>query len=205
MNKAGMANRLSNCKLRAAADAYREEVRIRIAREQGGQKRDRDSVSLAAWQEMWDVFRPIVERYEADKEAVKAAAKAAQNATVEPPAPQLIGLPKLSDDLLDPDYTEKDPGKQLRDGLLWPIFEWMRVINDTPEGPVADIKAASKPPPNAFALFTLSTYALSGTDKRRELITRGLAFATKSHDNVESKDENQDEIVQPGGFLDAIE
>ena len=200
MNKAGMANRLQNCKLRGAAEAYREEVRIRIAREQGGSKRDRDTVSLAAWQEMWDVFRPIVERYEADKAAVKAA----QNETVEPPAPQLIGLPKFSNDLLDPDYTETDPGKQLRDGLLWPIFEWMRVISDTPEGPVADIKAASKPPPNAVALFTLSTYALSGTDKRRELITRALAFATKSHDNVEPKDENQDEIVQPGGFLDEI-
>ena len=150
---------------------------------------------------MWDVFRPIVERYEADKAAVKAA----QNETVEPPAPQLIGLPKLSDDLLDPDYTETDPGRQLRDGLLWTVFEWQRVISDAPEGPVADIKAASKPPPNAFALFTLSTYALSGTDKRRELITRALAFATKSHDNVDPKDENQDEIVQPGGFLDAIE
>lgn len=199
MNKVGMANRLQNCKLRGAAEAYREEVRIRIARDQGG-KRDRDTASLAAWQEMWDVFRPIVERYEADKATVKAA----QNETVEPPAPQLIGLPKLSDDLLDPDYTETDPGKQLRDGLLWPIFEWMRVIRDTPEGPVADIKAASKPPPNTFALFTLSTYALSGTDKRRELITRGLAFATKSHDTVEPKDENQDEIVQPGGFLDEI-
>ena len=203
-----MANRLQNCKLRGAAEAYREEVRIRIARDardQGGSKRDRDTVSLAAWQEMWDVFRPIVERYEADKAAVKEAVKAAQNATVEPPAPILAGLPKFSDDLLDPDYTETDPGKQLRDGLLWPIFEWMRVISDTPEGPVADIKAASKPPPNAVALFTLSTYALSGTDKRRELITRGLAFATKSHDAVDPKDGNQDEIVQPGGFLDAIE
>ena len=101
-----------------------------------------------------------------------------------------------------PEYTEKDHGRQLRDGILWTVFEWMRVIKDTPEGPVANIKAASKPPPNAFALFTLSTYALSDIDKRRELITRALAFATKSHDNVDQKDENQDN--QPGGFLDAI-
>jgi len=200
MRDINKCNRLQKLGLRPAADAYCEEVRLRMASERGGVKRNREEVKQAADNLMWDVFEPIVKRQETQAAEMIDAKK--NQPTPEPPAPQLIGLPDLTDDLLDPDYAESDPGKQLRDGLLWVVAEWMRVVKDTPEGPVANIQAASKPPPNAFTLLVLSTYALSGIDKRRELITRALAFATKSHE-VEPGSRNNE--PQVSGFLESIE
>jgi hypothetical protein len=191
MDKAGIANRLIRAGLRAPSDAYREEVRQRIARQQGGKNRDREEVSLAAWQEMWDVYRPVVEKAEAERKAQKEALTAA-------PEPVLAGIPEDIDSILDPEYSEPDPGKQLRDGLLWAAMQWMRVIRDTDSGPSANIEAASTPPPNAFALLVLDSYALAGADKRRELVGRALGFACKAHDPAEEPDS------QGGGFLEDI-
>jgi hypothetical protein len=195
MDKAGIANRLIRAGLRAPSDAYREEVRQRIARQQGGKNRDREEVSLAAWQEMWDVYRPVVEKAEAERKAQKEAFTAAQAA----PEPVLAGIPEDIDSILDPEYSEPDPGKQLRDGLLWAAMEWVRVIRDTDSGPSANIEAASTPPPNAFALLVLDSYALAGADKRRELVGRALGFACKAHDPAEEPDSNEAD-----GFLESI-
>ena len=186
MDKAGIANRLSKAGLRNAAEAYREEVRQRIARVQGGKDRDRDEVSLAAWGEMWELFKPIVERAEEQGKE-----------TGEPE--ELTGIPADIDSLLDPEYSEPDPGKQLRDGWLWAVMEWMRVIRSTDSGPVASIESASRPPPNAFALLILDSYALAGADKRRELVGRALAFATKAHDAPPEGDSSAQD-----GFLEEV-
>ena len=151
---------------------------------------------------MWQRFGPLCDAREAENAAAEAEIAAA--AEPEPAPPQLQGLPANTDSILDPDYSEADPGKQLRDGLLWVAFEFLRVISDTDAGPVADISAASKPPPNAFALLILSSYALSGADKRRELITRALAFATKSHSDSAPAAANVSSTEQAGGFLHEI-
>lgn len=190
--------RLERFGLRDAADTYKEEVRKRLAQEQGGKDRDRAAVRQQSEEAMWELFEPICEQREAERQAAEEALRKAKE--VEPPAPQLNGMPTDADSVLDPDYTEGDPGRQLRDAWLWVVMEWIRVIRDTDEGPIASIEAAASPPPNPFALFVLSTYALSGIDKRRELITRALGFATKSHDTP--PDEPQG--TEGDGFLDSL-
>jgi len=187
MDKLGISNRLLAAKLKFQADAYRDEVRRRLAKEQGGMKRDKQAVNDASWDEMWDVFKPAVENYEKTKKQKKE------------PTTQVAGLPDRStNDILDPEYSEKDPGKQLRDGLIWVALEFDRVVEDTKNGPAVHLEDASTPPPNAFAINILRTYALSTTEKRRDLIGRALAFAAKSHDPVEP-DENSE-----GAFLHEI-
>jgi len=168
--------------LRPAAESLKEEIRLRL-RSTGMEKL---AANTQAESEMWGTFRPVVERLETNKGE-------------EPPAPQLSGLPADTDSALDPAYQEPDPGKRLRDGLLWAAEQWMRVIRDTDDGPVANLKAASTPPPNPFALMVLSTYALSPVEKRRELITRALAFATKAHDA------DSGEAQPQTGFLGDVE
>ena len=190
MNKATIASRLQRAGIRDAAEAYREEVRRRIAQAQGGKRRDRDAVSVAAWQEMWDVFRPAVERWE------KAKAKADEESS-------LAGCPNAADldELLDPDYSEKDPGKWLRDGLLWVAAEIRRVVLDTDEGVVVDFTRASCPPPTAWAVFCVEAFARKRPAQRAELIARVMPFATRSHDDPADPDgqNSRDE-----GFLDEI-
>jgi hypothetical protein len=160
--------------------------------------------------EMWEKFRPLIEAGERDeeerreeREAHKAALKAAKEVEPEPPAPSLPGMPADPDSVLNPEYSETNQGAHLRDGWLWVVMEWIRVIRDTEMGPVANIEAASTPPPNAFALLVLSTYALSGIDKRRELITRALGFATKSHDTQPDGGPQEGREAE-GGFLDTL-
>ena len=172
-------NRLDRFGLRPIVDAYKQEVRLRYKAE----GHDRATARQAAEDAMWTVVGPYVERLEGTE------------------APQLAGLPANPDSVVDPDYAEPDPGKQLRDGLLWAAFEWMRVVQQTDSGPVANIAAASKPPPNGFALLTLSTYALSDIDRRRELITRALAFTTKSHSDMPTEAASG---TQTEGFLHKI-
>ena len=211
MNKIEISNRLRSCGLHRAAEAYREEVRVRLATA-AGPSRDRAAVTFSAWEDMWGVFRPPVEKWEKKQQLlakeveakVKAAAKAeaeeAKPITDEPLAPQLAGLPPFSEEQLDPNYEERDPGRQLRDSLLWAAMEWARIIRDTDDGPVVDLAAASTPPPTPFALFVLASYALSDVEKRRELIAKALAFAVKVHDPPS----DGGAVEQSGGFLDAI-
>jgi hypothetical protein len=80
-------------------------------------------------------------------------------------------------------------------------MEFVRVIEDGDEGPILDLKAASTPPPNAFALFVTRSYAMVSDDKRRELISRALAFACKSTEDAPGEGSDK---AQGGGFLDDI-
>ena len=140
---------------------------------------------MESWAEMWRVFEPAVLKFE------QAKSQDYQ---------QLAGLPdRTTDEILDPDYHERDRGKQLRDGLLWVALEFDRIIEDTDSGPVAHLEDASIPPPNAFAIATLRTYALSSIEKRRELIARALAFADKTHEDAGAGGEDG------GAFLHELE
>lgn len=164
IEKKEIMDRLKKAGVWEEADHYREEVRQRL-REDGKNKQE---AVEGAWDVMDEKYEPIMAREEA--------------ASDDQP-PQLPGMPDNTDSAIDPEYTETDPGKQLRDGLLWAALEFERVIRDTDSGPVATIPAASTLPPNAYGLFVLRTYALSPLEKRRDLIGRSLAFATKAHDN----------------------
>jgi hypothetical protein len=149
---------------------------------------------------MWDLFRPLCERHEKKEEKKAAAKEEGRKRSAEEDIPILVGIPEDIEAILAADYSERDPGKRLRDGLLWAAEEWVRVIRATDSGAVATIDRASSPPPNAFALLILESYALAGADKRRELVGRALAFACKSHDS--------EPAVAPGsdseGFLGEI-
>jgi len=182
MNKAGIANRLSKAGLRDAAESLREEIRLR----RKGAGEDRDSASQAAWAEMWDTFRPVVERWEKG-----------QFKETETP---LTGCPIDVDPFLDPDYTEKDPGKWLRDGLIWTAAEIRRVVIDSDEGTRIDLARARTKPPTAWAVFCLESFARKPPAKRGELIARVLPFATRSHETAPIETDSND----VDGFLGDI-
>jgi hypothetical protein len=110
------------------ADQYRERVRQRL-RDAGKAKQE---AVAGAWEEMWDMYRPAVEQYEKRQQDAATA--------------QLAGMPKrTTDDILDPNYTELDRGKQIRDGVLWAAMEFDRVIEETESGPVAHLEDARRP------------------------------------------------------------
>ena len=197
MNKKELSHRLGATRIRHQADAYRDEVRKRLIRE-GPTNRNREAANNASWEQMWEVFEPSVKYHEQQQQKMRELKEAKEDREDIAP-PQLQGMPeRTTNDILDPEYAEKDPGKQLRDGLLWAALEFDRVIEDTDKGPVAHLNDASTPPPNAFAIGTLRTYALSPTEKRRDLIGRALGFATKAHDTPIQ------EPTSEGGFLHEI-
>jgi len=187
----GTYKRIARCGFQEAADHYKGEVRTRLRRE-GLTRRD---ASLGADMEVERLFIPLVEQ----AEKAKALAKAGKQEINELP-PRLPGIPSNIDSILDPNYSEPNQGKQLRDGLVWAAMEWMRVIAYNDSGPACFLDLALVPPPNAFALFVLSSYALDG--KHCELIARALAFATKTPDEKPTTD--RAETAEEPGFLDEI-
>ncbi len=198
-----MGGRLSAAGCRHAFDAHKEAIRRKLKAEGLGKQEANDQ----AWDTSWKVYQPIVEEIEAKKARAKADAAAARDAAKQaeapPPVPQqLQGFPEDIRAALDPNYQEKDKGKQLRDGYTWAAMEFVLVIRDTDTGPVADFSQASTPPPNPFALFTVATYALSPIDKRRDLISRALGFATKGYEDTPPPKAEED--GNEGGFLDSV-
>jgi hypothetical protein len=182
MGNSVIYNRLAKCGLRGAAESLKEEIRMR--RKSIGDKRDL-AVKIAE-DEMWNVFRPIVEKLEKQKQDDEGN--------------QLTGCTDDLDEFLDPDYKETDPGKRLRDGLLWTAEEIRRVVTDTTDGTTVDLSRAATPPPTAWAVFCLESFARKSPEKRAELISRVLPFATRSHDPSDS--ETADE--GSGGLLDTL-
>jgi len=179
IEKRDLMTRLRRVGLWDVADSHRGLVRLR--RREAGE--DRKTATQGAWREIWALYEPVVERLEVENDTGSEETR-------------LAGIPADLDSVLDPNYSERDRGKQLRDGLLWAALEWARVIRDTADGPVANVSAATTPPPNSWAISVLNAYALGGIDKRRELITRAMAFASKTPDEPEPV-----EAQQPGGFL----
>lgn len=112
--------------------------------------------------------------------------------------PPKTGLVDTSDALVDPDYNEPDAGKRLRDGWLWCVEQWTKIVTDTPNGPLINLNNATCPPPNPFALLVLNTYAQVEPHKRTELLTRALTFAEKTHQPHLTQKRNK-------GFIDQIQ
>ncbi len=201
MDKAGIANRLSRVGLRNIAEAYKEEVRQRLARtakeeakkdpnNHGKGNNDRQAATDAAWADMWELFRPIVQRIEKEKAEIKAAAKIQGN---------LIEKTPNLDDFLDPNYDDSKPENWVRDGLLWTAKEIARVVSDTAEGTVVDLNKAKTPLPVPYAYFVLTGYARRPPEKRIELITKVLPFANKQ---AATADDEGD--YEPNEFLDRL-
>ena len=190
MDSLTLIHRATCVHLRPQVDAYAGEVRRRLRKQ--GTNKTRQEIAQEAWDQAWEVFKPAIEYHEQIKEDIKTMKPIDQ-------VPQLQGMPdRTTDDILDPNYKETNPGKKLRDGLLWTVLEFDRVVQDTDEGPVVHLEDASAPPPNAFATGFLRTYALSPVDKRRELFGRALTLAEKSHDVAEDEDGED-------SFLDELE
>ena len=180
--KLEITHRIDYAKLKWQFDAYFGEVKRRLLKENKARGDDRAQFVDQAWEESWRVFQPAVEKSEKDR----------KKQDTQQTAPATIpGMPdRTTDDILDPEYAEPNRAKQLRDGLLWAAMEFDRVIEDTNDGPVAHLEDASIPPPNAFAIGIMRTYALSPVDKRHTLITRALAFASKDTDQPEDNPED---------------
>jgi hypothetical protein len=196
MNKLAVTNRLTAACLRVPAEAYRDEVRKRLAKERGGEKRDREAVNDDSWEEMWELFLPLVEQVEKKKEKEREKEKRAESGDERT-------LSVLTDDIdkfLDPNYSENDPGKWLRDGLIWTAAEIRRVVLDSENETTIDLARAKTPPPTAWAVFCLESFARKSPDKRSDLIARVLTFATRS---TNAPDDSTTE-ERSGGFLDSI-
>ena len=181
MNKAAIFARLSKVKIRELAEAYLEQVRLRLAAEitsKVERQRQKTEINAKAWEDMWQTFEPAVKRLE--KEQKKQANNEEQ--------PALTGIPDNVDALLDPDYSETDPGKWIRDSLLWTAAEISRVVQTSPEGTTLNFNRAKTPPPHAFAVTCMGAFALKPTTA---LITKVLPFATKSHETTEIPPENE--------------
>jgi len=205
MNRLGIANRTAKAGIRPLCDALRERIRLHHL---AAGKTKAEALELA-WAESWEEVRPVLEHLEAkaaearkalDQALDDAKAQAAKARANEPPAPQLPGIPANLDDALDPDYAEADPSRQVRDGLLWAVMQFARVVADTPTGPVAHLERATSPPPNALAVFTLTTYALLPPAQRKELLTKATAFAYKGQDDTPTPERAE----EGGGFLDEV-
>lgn len=187
MGNPAIYNRLYRFGLRPAADAYKDEVRQR--RKAAGD--DKRAANQAAEDAMWDAFRPAVEQLE------KQQLEKQEQEGIAP----LAGCADDVDQFLDPDYTETDPGKWLRDGLIWTAAEIRRVVVDSDGTTTVDLSRAHTKPPTAWAVFCLESFARKPIDKRGELIARVLPFAMRSHDTPHQAGN----AAQTEGFLDSIE
>jgi hypothetical protein len=188
--------------LRHVAEAYRDEVRQRIAQLKGGKDRDRDKVSLEAWQEMWDLFRPVVERLEAEGEKTKRMIETAREEAKQAKAlePTFLGYQGDVDDLIDPDYTETDSGARIRDAYLWVGEEFRRVCTDLADsGAVMHFGKAKAKPPTPLAVQIAEFYGANPA-KREGLLAKLTTFATKDTPQTDS-DATQ---ATTEGFLDRI-
>ncbi len=165
LDRAAIIGRIAKLGLRNQADALRERIRKRCLT-----AGDSKAIAMeAAWAGMWENFESIVESLEA-----KAVTTSADT---------LRGCPADLTGLLDPSYSETDPGKRLRDGLLWTAENIRLVVIDSPDvHTTIDLARASTPPPMAWAVFVLECYARRKPEDRGELIAKVMPFAAKTHD-----------------------
>ena len=168
--------RLEQFGLRDLAESYKEEVRKRLAREQGGSKRDRADVRQQAEDAMWKLYLPAIQEREA------AESESA-----------LVGCSGDLEQFLDPDYKETDPGKWLRDGLIWTAAEIRRVVIDSDEGTRVDLARAHTKPPTAWAVFCLEAFARKAPANRGDLIAKVMSFATRSHEPAPTQPDSSPE------------
>ena len=182
VDKIGIKNRLMSVGLHQIADAYRDKTRL-LSNELSDAKTStaKKANNEKSWEEMWELFRPVVMRLEKRMKGEHSLEKNYDNV----------------DEFLDPEYSETDNGKRIRDGLIWVAEEISRVVTYG-DVPSIDLTKAKRKPPNPFAILCLETYALK-PDKHTELISKVIAFADKTHDPADHGGSGGD------SFLDEID
>lgn len=170
------------CAMSRAADAMREEFRIRLnAAEKGPlSKEDREEIVKQSWSKMWAIFEPIVERIELLQKNRRKAEERLKG--MKEPDPTFEGYTGDLDDIVDPNYKETDAGKRLRDAFVWVGDHFRRITTDFPDGStVMDFSKARTRPPTDLAVQIAEEYARCPPGSRRELFSKLAMFAVKSH------------------------
>jgi hypothetical protein len=224
--KVGIERRLRLTGLRPLAAALRHQIRKRMllqaeSKGEDGPRDDRER-SMA---EMWasaetsvmfvealqsDVARRIRELQEELRiektHTININAKAFQEALEKAmgPPPRFVGYVGSINDILDPNYTETDPGKRIRDSWLWVGFEFRRITVDEAKGyTTQDFSKASTPPPTPLAVMIAEEYAQCPPGSRRDLFTRLIGFAEKGH-ATPTDIERRAPISEGDAYLDSL-
>ena len=179
-SKGTMINRLQRAGLRPAAEGFMTEVRTRLK----AARTPRAQAVETAWKDMWERFRPAVEKFEGGN---TTRANTVHQGDV--------------DDVIDPDYAETNPRKEMRDSIYWISREFRRVVTDGPKGASVDFHRAKQPPPTTLAILITETYAAKPPDKRDALVSKVLAFAERGL----TPEEAETTEYKEGGFLDDID
>ena len=164
-----------------AADKYREAARQRL-REEGKDKKEAVS---AAWEAMIQEYESLLVEQE--------------------PAFQTI-LPdgaECFDDIVDPEYGETDPARQMRDAYVWIKEEFPRVVRDQPAGTVVDYRLFHTPPPMGLACNILETWAAKPRQKRDGLYREVRTCLATGKAPGDSKEELEP-AVETHPYLDAL-
>ena len=193
-----MWSRINTNGLKKPADALKEEIRLRLRAEQPSRNiTEKKTANVAAEELTWELFRPICDKME----KLKAAAAGSS-----PDELELVTSYQDADidSLLDPQYSEADPGRWIRDGLIWTAAEFRRVVSDSHNQATINLHHAKNPPPTAWAIFVLESFARRQPAKRADLISRVLTFANRSTNDQPTahpkEPQNQDH-----DFLDTLE
>ena len=193
MANAAIWNRLMEVGLREAAETVKHEIRERYKR-LGDPRSDANEKAEI---EMWEIMRPAVEKVEKKIQDLKDKIKQPKSPKGDDSPPTISVCTDKIEQFIDPNYSEKDPARWLRDGLLWNAAEFQRVVTDSPQGISISLALAKNPPPNAWAITCLEYFARP--DKRGELIARVLPFASKRTDQTEPPEAGEAE-----DYLDSI-
>ena len=106
------------------------------------------------------------------------------------PAVETMLLPdgaESIDDVLDPEYKETDPARQMRDAYQWIQREFHRIVSDRDGGGV-DLTKASTRPPVGIAVSIVQSWAAKPFQKRDGLFREIRAWLLKSSDDGETAD-----------------
>lgn len=180
--------RLKQAGLHVPADAFRDAFLslLKAENETAETRKPSKQIVEEAWRMMGDVFTPPMEKIEKLKEKVKRAEekvkRTEETRIVKQPKPTFQGYTRNLDDLVDPNYQEKDQNKRVRDAWFWLGDNFRRITRDLPDGStIQDFSKAKMRPPTEFAIQLAETYGRMAPDKREGMITRLTQFAEKTY------------------------
>lgn len=201
-NKTAVYGRLKRTWLNRPADALRDLIRCALKEDnkKADPKRTNEELVAQSWQDMSDIFMVSIEEVEQVKEKLKLAREELKTlkAKKQPaeiqavPEPTFDGYTGVLEEVVDQNYKETDAGKRLRDAFVWVGDEFRRITTDYSDGcTVMDFTKATTPPPTALAVQIAEEYAQCKPGQRRELFSRLISFAVKSHTPVEVLNEER--------------
>ena len=177
--KRRITERLRAVGLRGLAMAYLDELRDRIHADGGSRK----SANKSAYKDMWRQFEPTVAFLENMVGITGGESRGG-----------FRGYDGDPDNIVDPNYTELDAGKRLRDAFTWVGDEFRRIVRDSSSGTTMMFEHAKTPPPTVLAIQIAEEYAQCAPGARRELFARLQQFATKAHDS-RGRDDTADDTA----------